>query len=147
MNSQTTTTTEDRVPKTFALCIHEQCPMAERCLRRMAWSAVVDNEEQFPIISPSYAVSGEECRYFRSAERVVYARGFCGMQARMLPGQYAAFSQKLISHFSRNCYYERRRGDRLCSPKEIAYIREVLAEIGLPALEFDAYEERYNFCD
>ena len=147
MNPQTTTTTEDRVPKTFALCIHAQCPMAERCLRRMAWSAVVDSEEQFPIISPSYAVSGEECRYYRSAERVVYARGFRGMQARMVPGQYIAFSQRLISHFSRNSYYERRRGERLCSPKDMAYIREVLADLGLAHLEFDAYEERCNFID
>ena len=144
MNPQTTTL-EDRVPKTFALCIHEQCPLAERCLRRMAWSAVVDGEELFTIISPSYAVPGEECRYFRSAERVVYARGFRGMQAHMLPGQYVAFSQRLISHFSRNSYYERRRGERLCSPKDMVYIREVLAELGLAHLEFDAYEEHCNF--
>ena len=65
----------------------------------------------------------------------------------MLPAQYAKFCDKLTHYFSRNSYYERRRGDRLCSPKEMAYIREVLAEIGLPALEFDAYEERHNFCD
>ena len=142
-----TATLEDRAPKNFALCIHEQCPVAGRCLRRMVWNAVVDSEEIISVISPSCAVPGEECRYFRSVERVVYARGFCGMQARMLPGQYAAFSQKLISHFSRNCYYERRRGERLCSPKDIAYIREVLAELGLPHLEFDAYEEHYNFID
>lgn len=146
MNPQTTTI-EDRVPKTFALCIHEQCPLAERCLRRMAWSAVVDGEEQFSIISPSYAVPDEECHYFRSADRAVYARGFRGMQARMLPAQYVAFSQRLIGHFSRNCYYERRRGDRLCSPKDIAYIREVLVELNLGHLEFDAYEEHYNFID
>lgn len=142
-----TATLEDRIPKSFALCIHEQCPLAERCLRRIAWSAVVDGEEQFSIISPSYAVSGEECSYFRPAERVVYARGFRGMQARMLPGQYAAFSQRLISHFSRNSYYERRRGERLCSPKDMAYIREVLDELGLVHLEFDAYEEHCNFTD
>ena len=110
------TTIEDRVPKNFALCIHEQCPVAGQCLRRMAWNAVMDGEEIFSIISPSRAVPGEECHYFRSAEPVVYACGFRGMQARMLPTQYAVFSQRLISHFSRNCYYERRRGERLCSP-------------------------------
>ena len=147
MNPQTTTTIEGRVPKTFALCIHEHCPVAEHCLRRMAWNAVTESEEMFTVISPSYAVPGEDCRYFRPAERVVYARGFRGMQARMLPAQYAAFSQRLISHFSRNCYYERRRGERLCSPKDMAYIREVLADLGLAHLEFDAYEEHCNFID
>ena len=110
---------EDKVPKDFTLCIHEQCSVAGRCLRRMAWSAVVDSEKIISAISSSYAVPGEECHYFRSAERVVYARGFCDMQARMLPGQYVAFSQKLISLFSRDCYYERRRGERLCSPNSV----------------------------
>lgn len=147
MKQKMTNIAGNGVPKTFSLCIHEQCPMAERCLRRMAWNVVVESEEQFSIISPSRAVPDEECRYFRSAERVVYARGFRGMQARMLPAQYVAFSQRLIGHFSRNCYYERRRGERLCSPKDIAYIRQVLAGLSLGHLEFDAYEERYNFID
>ena len=147
MKEQMPTPMTERVPKTFALCVHAQCPMADRCLRRMVWDTVVDSEEQVPIISPSYALPGEECRYFRSAERVTYARGFRGMQSQMLPGQYMAFSQQLIGRFSRNCYYERRRGERLCSPADIAYIREALASIGLPHLDFDAYEEHYNFID
>ena len=147
MNQQTTAKTEDRVPRAFALCIHEQCPMANSCLRRMVWDTVAKSEERFSIISPSCTTPDKNCSYFRSAELATYARGFRGMQAQMLPAQYMAFSQRLTSYFSRNCYFERRRGDRLCSPKDIAYIREVLAEIGLPALEFDAYEEHYNFAD
>lgn len=140
-------TIKDRVPKTFALCIHEQCPVARHCLRRVAWSTVAESEEIFPIINPSHMEPGEECRYFRPAERVVYARGFRGMQVRMLPAQYATFSQRLIRYFSRNCYYERRRGERLCSPKDMVYIREVLADLGLAYLEFDSYEEHCNFID
>ena len=138
---------DDRVPKTFSLCIHAQCPMADTCLHRMVWSAVPDSEEHLTVLNPSCAVPGMGCRYYRSAEKEVFARGFRGMQAQMLPAQYAQFSGKLMHYFSRNCYYERRRGERLCSPADIAYIREVLASIGLPHLEFDAYEEHYNFVD
>ena len=137
----------NQVPHNFALCLHAECPMAATCLRRMVWNAIPESEEYLTILNPSCVVPGTECRYYRSAQKAVYARGFCGMQAQMLPAQYAKFCDKLTHYFSRNCYYERRRGDRLCSPKEIAYIREVLAEIGLSALEFDAYEERHNFCD
>ena len=136
-----------QVPRNFALCLHADCLMAATCLRRMVWSVVPGDEEYLTILNPSCTAAHEGCRYYRSAQKAVYARGFCGMQAQMLPAQYAKFSDILTHYFSRNCYYERRRGDRLCSPKEMAYIREVLAEIGLPALEFDAYEERYNFCD
>ena len=137
----------NQVPHNFALCLHAECPMADTCLHRMVWSAVPDSEEHLTVLNPSCTVPGAECRYYRSAQKEVYARGFRGMQARMVPGQYIAFSQRLISHFSRNSYYERRRGERLCSPKDMAYIREVLADLGLAHLEFDAYEERCNFID
>lgn len=147
MEKPTTTLMDERIPKTFSLCIHAQCPMADRCLRRVAWDTLVESEECVTIISPLRALQGEGCRYFRSAQRVTYARGFRGMQSQMLPAQYMAFSQRLISHFSRNSYYERRRGDRLCSPADIAFIREVLSSIGLSHLEFDAYEVHYNFVD
>ena len=136
-----------QVPHNFALCLHAECPMAGSCLRRMVWNAIPKSEEQLTVLNPSCITPGEQCKWYRSAQKEVYARGFRGMQAQMLPAQYAQFSGKLMCYFSRNCYYERRRGDRLCSPKEMAYIREVLAEIGLPALEFDAYEERFNFSD
>ncbi len=147
MEKPTTTLMDERIPKTFSLCIHAQCPMADRCLRRVAWNVLVESEECVTIISPLRALQGEGCRYFRSAQRVTYARGFRGMQSQMLPAQYMVFSQRLTNHFSRNSYYERRRGDRLCSPADMAFIREVLASIGLPHLEFDAYEEHYNFVD
>lgn len=136
-----------QVPHHFALCLHVQCPMAGSCLRRMVWSVVPDSEEQLMVLNPSCITPGEQCKCYRPALKEVYARGFRGMQAQMLPAQYAKFSGKLMEYFSRNSYYERRRGERLCSPKEIGYIREVLAEIGLPALEFDAYEEKFNFND
>ena len=136
-----------QVPYNFALCLHTQCPMASTCLRRLVWDTVPDSQEQLNVLNPSCTTPNDTCRHYRPSQKEVYARGFRGMQAQMLPGQYTKFSDKLIKYFSRNCYYERRRGDRLCSPKEIAYIREVLTSIGLPHLEFDAYEERYNFVD
>ena len=49
-------------------------------------------------------------------------------------------------HLTQLCY-EHCRGERLCSPKDMAYIREVLACLDLAHLEFDAYEERCNFID
>ena len=118
----------NQVPHNFALCLHAECPMADTCLRRMVWSTIPESEEHLTVLNPSCAVPGEECRYYRSAQKEVYARGFRDMQARMLPAQYAKFSGKLMTYFSRNCYYERRRGDRLCSPKEMTYIREVSYE-------------------
>lgn len=65
----------------------------------------------------------------------------------MLPRQYSTFMYRLIGQFGRTGYFERRRGERLCSPKEIKLIEDVLKELGLKDLSFDAYEKRYNWND
>ena len=64
MKLQTTIKMKDRVAKTFALCIHEQCPMAESCLHRTMWNTVSDSKEHFSIISPSRTTPDGECCYF-----------------------------------------------------------------------------------
>lgn len=69
------------------------------------------------------------------------------MKQEMLPRQYDEFSCRLISKFGRTGYYERRRGERLCSPSDIQKIRAVLRELKLPELEFDGYVKQYNWCD
>ena len=82
-----------QVPQTFFLCIHDTCPLANQCLRHMAWTALPATEEHISIINPKCTTPSETCRHFRSATPVTYARGFRGMQAQMLPAQYAKFSE------------------------------------------------------
>ena len=136
-----------QVPQTFFLCIHDACHLANQCLRHMVWAALPATEEHISIINPKCVTPSDTCRHYRSAAPVTFARGFRGMQAKMLPAQYTKFSERLMKHFSRTSYYEHRRGTMLCSPSDMVYIRGVLDELGLPHLEFDAYEERYNWID
>jgi hypothetical protein len=69
------------------------------------------------------------------------------MKEEMLPRQYKVFMSRLQSKFGRTGYFERRRGDRLCSPKDIKAIEAVLKDLGLQHLGFDAYEQQYNWDD
>ena len=136
-----------QVPQMFSLCIHDACPLAKQCLRHLAWTALPDTEERVSIINPKCASPSETCQHYLSTDPITCGRGFRSMQAKMLPAQYAKFSERLMKHFSRTSYFEHRRGTMLCTPNDIAYIRGVLDELGLPDLEFDAYEERYNWID
>ena len=142
-----TTTFLENMPQTFFMCIHDACPLEGQCLRHMAWEALPANEEHISIINPKCVEPGAACRHYRSTTPVTYARGFRNMQAQMLPAQYAKFSEALMRRFSRSSYYEHRRGTMLCTPNDITYIRGVLNELGLWNLEFDVYEERYNWID
>ena len=96
-------------------------------------------------LSAPYGLEG--CEYFRTDVPATYARGFVKMKQEMLPRQYDEFSVRLIGKFGRTGYYERRRGERLCKPSEIEFIRKVLQEMKLPNFEFDAYEKHLNWYD
>ena len=69
------------------------------------------------------------------------------MKQEMLPRQYNEFMYRLIGKFGRTGYFERRRGERLCSPKEMAEVEATLKDLGLEHLQFDAYEKHYNWYD
>jgi hypothetical protein len=140
--------TIDDVPGGYALCTRDDCTVCNHCLRNIAYKDVV-TEKLWSVtqVNPLRVVPNEQCEYFRTDELATYARGFVKMKQEMLPRQYDAFMIKLIGKFGRTGYYERRRGERLCSPKEIEFIRSVLKDLGLPALEFDSYQQRYNWYD
>ena len=140
-------TLED-LPGGYAMCMQNDCKVCEHCLRHMAFKDVVTEKLwSISLVNPLRVKPSEACEYFRTDEPATYARGFVKMKQEMLPRQYDEFSVRLIGKFGRTGYYERRRGERLCSPAEIEAIRAVLHEIGLPDLEFDGYEKQYNWCD
>lgn len=140
-------TLED-LPGGFALCMRNDCAVCNHCLRHMAYNDVV-TKELWVInhVNPLRVVPNAQCPYFRTDELATYGKGFVKMKQEMLPRQYDEFSCRLISKFGRTGYYERRRGERLCSPSEMKVVRAVLHDLGLPNLEFDSYVKKLNWCD
>lgn len=97
---------------------------------------------------PPLCTRDEACPYFRDSAPVTYARGFTGMQSRMFPAQYQQFMSILMSHFGRNPYFERRRGEFPLSPKEQRIVLNALRRVGVTEeLRFDHYEESVNWYD
>ena len=139
--------TKEDIPFGYALCMRNDCKVCEHCLRHMAYNDVGKDEKKLMIVNPLLVEPSEQCEHFRTDEPATYARGFVKMKQEMLPRQYDEFMVRLIGRFGRTGYYERRRGERLCSPKEIEFIRKVLQEMKLPELEFDGYEKQLNWYD
>ena len=137
----------NEVPYGFRHCLEATCPMASHCLRQMAMQALPKDEMSVIILNPQMTKPSEDCRFYRSDEPQVYGKGFVKMKQEMLPRQYNEFMYRLIGRFGRTGYFERRRGERLCSPKEIAEVEAVLKDVGLEHLKFDAYEKHYNWND
>ena len=135
------------VPDGYTVCIKSDCPLANNCLRQLAMQVLTKQNRIVRIVNPLLTQPSEQCEFYRSDEPQVYARGYAAMKEEMLPRQYKVFMSRLQSKFGRTGYFERRRGDRLCSPKDIKAIEAVLKDLGLQHLGFDAYEQRYNWND
>ena len=137
--------TLDLVPDGYPFCIVTDCPVAEHCLRQKARQMLGKNDKVVKVVNPLLTQPSEQCEFYRSDEPQVFARGFAAMQEEMLPRQYKVFMMRLQDHFGRTGYFERRRGERLCSPADIIVIEKVLAILGLSHLGFDAYERHFNW--
>lgn len=132
------------VPNSYLHCMSSHCPQATTCLRAIAWTLVPKEQIRIEIVNPAVITEAAGCPYYRDAAPVRYALGFRGMQAKMVPAQYDRFMMFLKGKFGRNPYFERRKGERVLSPKEQTIVRQALAYAGVPTdWEFDAYKMDY----
>ena len=146
MSQQTTKNPNDKVPNNYTLCTQSDCPKAATCLRHVATKMMPAEVKTWQIVSPAYLAQTEgECPMFRSAKKVMYARGFVRM-IRSLPVNVSeTVAHKLISRFGRNAYYDMRKGKRAIAPDEQEIICAVVAECGAQQeVTFDSYEEGYQ---
>lgn len=135
------------LPINYPVCEHSNCPMAATCLHQVAYSMLLEqNEEYVRLINPTRCCKDEACTYYRDKKPVIFAKGFINFQKRMYPQQYDQFMTTLILHFGRNQYFKRRRGDILLPPEEQEVIRLMLEKVGADSkMAFDKYEEHINW--
>ena len=137
----------NEVPGCVLHCIQSGCKMASHCLRQLAMQALPDDCTGVTIVNPQLTKPTGDCKFYRSDEPQVFGKGFMNMQTKMLPDQYDTFRYRLQGRFGRNPYFERRKGERLCSPSEIKEVEAALKAIGHEELKFDAYVEKLNWID
>lgn len=135
------------VPTQYILCLNHQCPKAATCLRQLAEQSAPDDIQCWNIISPKYlsTIKGD-CPYYRSCEKVLYAKGFIGMLENLPHKEMQTVISRLIGHFNQRTYYRIRKGERLLSPIEQQQMRRIIKSCGVTqAIEFDAYYEDYDW--
>lgn len=134
------------MPDYYAVCQHADCPKASECLHQQAYAPQLEKQSLLRLLNPNHCTKDDQCPHFRSNVPVTFARGFTNFQRNMFPQQYAQFMRLCIAHFSRNPYFERRRGARLLPPDEQELVLNTLREVGVAEeLQFDGYEDRVNW--
>ena len=134
------------IPAGYPLCLHNDCPMADSCLRQLAYRRHEELGTFLKLINPSQCSKREDCTHYVSNKPVRFAKGFVNFQKRMYPDQYDKFMTLLICHFGRNPYSKRRRGDIALPPEEQEVVKIALEKAGVTKLmEFDEYLETINW--
>ena len=136
------------LPHNYPVCEHSDCPMAATCLHQIAYATFLESEDYLRLINPTKCSKEESCAFYRDNKPITYARGFTNFQKRMFPDQYQMFMMICIGHWSRNSYFERRRGDYLLPPQEQEFILNALKQAGVAEdMKFDSYESHINWYD
>lgn len=136
------------IPNNYSVCQLVDCPMAATCLHQIAYAPLIEDEDSkyLSLIKPALCKENESCVFYRNAAPVTFARGFTNFQKKMLPGQYQGFKAKLMSHYGRNPYFDRRSGNLRLDLKEQQLILQVLKGEGVTQeVKFDAYETDINW--
>ena len=134
------------IPSGYLLCLHADCPMADSCLRQLAYRRHAELGTFLRLINPSMCSKQADCPHYVSNQPVRFARGFMNFQKRMYPEQYDKFMLLLILHFGRSQYFKRRRGEIVLPPEEQEAIQIALKKAGVTQkMEFDEYIDAINW--
>ena len=134
------------IPSGYLLCLHADCPMADSCLRQLAYRRHAELGTCLRLINPSMCSKQADCPHYVSNQPVRFARGFVNFQKRMYPEQYDKFMLLLILHFGRSQYFKRRRGEIALPPEEQEAIQIALEKAGVTQkMEFDEYIDAINW--
>ena len=137
------------VPYSFGVCAANICPKASVCLRHIALEHAPAKYPFLPTLTPNKLASMKDrCEYFRSVEKIRYAKGFIHTLNALTVGVAGTFRWRLILHFGRKNYYLVRKGDLLIKPADQQFIVRLAQESGLQLDDyFDDYVDGYNWED
>lgn len=138
------------IPEWWPVCGNGDCPMSGDCLRHVAWLNVPPTVTQWASVMPT-ALRNGECRYYLKNEKVLMARGFDNMFARVCSRDARVEMRLAITDYlgSKGTYYRYKHGERLLTPEQQQWILQLFGRYGYDAegLKFDEYIMTYNYKD
>ncbi len=138
--------TWEMVPKGWALCFNQECPLRDTCLRYQAGQLAPENMTVARCVMPR-ALSDGHCACFATMEPQVYAYGFSTIYDHVLKSDYTSLRKMMTNNLSgKRYYYEYMRGERALSPAQQDFIRQLFTGCGYgDSVVFDRLEPMFEF--
>lgn len=88
-------------PKDFARCLNATCPRSQNCLRRTAALQDTDEHLFLKVVNPlRYPKEGEECKLFRSTDKVRMAWGVTHLLDNVPYKEGSLLRNMIINHLA-----------------------------------------------
>lgn len=139
-------TSYSKIPSNYGLCAAD-CPrgrhlsQADR-IRSYSGKCCFSSDIALKAIE---AMAGK-CKYYRSNEKVRYAKGFLCTAGALAVSVSGTFRCRLIGSWGVRRYYQKRKGETLLSPAEQQQVVALARKLGVRLDEyFDGYVEEYDW--
>ncbi|WP_102406461.1 DUF6078 family protein [Parabacteroides bouchesdurhonensis] len=135
------------VPYNFSYCFNDKCKRSAECLRHEISIHIPSEYGVISTISPMYKTpEGKDCPYFKPDKQERFALGITHLLDEIPHSDAVVIRRQMIDHFQRSTYYRCQRKERLISPDEQEYIRQLFVRHGIKNEPvYDKYVEQYNW--
>lgn len=135
------------VPHGFYLCFNKQCKHADQCLRYLVTKYCTPEHIYINTLNPAYiATVKDECPHFKPDQMRIFALGMTHLLDNVPLNDAIKIKKLMIGYFNRSTYYRCCRKERLITPSEQEFIKNLFMSKGItgPPL-FDEYIEQYDW--
>ena len=134
------------VPGRWAVCFNDNCPLADKCLRRHVARKMPDNTERTECITPN-ALQDGQCRWFASMETITTAWGLRRLYDKVYHKDYMPLKKAITTLLrGRSNYYRYNNGELTLTPQEQQQIAQLMADMGYREQPiFEHYREEILF--
>lgn len=135
------------VPYSFTHCVRSSCVRANDCIRYRAMQYATPDRGSLSIVNPvAIPGDGKKCRYFFADQKVRYALGISRLLDNIPYKKAVMIRSSLRAHFRKATYYRIRNKERLITPAEQDFVRQLFQQYGIGEEPvFDTYIEQYQW--
>lgn len=135
------------IPHSFGYCLNSTCIHAAKCLRQLATSRIPKERNFITLVNPvSIAPSGKDCPHFKADSLLQFAQGMTHLLDHIPHNDAIIIKQQMLNYFGKNYYYRLWRKERLFTPSQQKYVRQLFEHRGISdAPVFDEYIEQYEW--
>ena len=119
----------EKRPSGYLNCLSDDCPLAEKCLRRISAEYSKENDEFFRVVNHRL-LNQTNCKYYKENKKVEIAYGMTKSFEDVKATDITKIRKKLYNHFGYAEYFRRRNASKPIPPSEQEYIRGVYADFG-----------------